>query len=88
MRLYLLHQQVEAIHQTQRFEFVFGQRARNTAGDLVTKLVIAGSDKGAVKICVVIHWKSLPVCRENSWKGRAGGTLRGNGLAYDLRSHP
>ena len=47
--------QIKPVHQAQRAEFFFGQRAIKTAFDLLGELGDAGAHEGVVKVGIGIH---------------------------------
>ena len=50
--------QIDAVHQPQRLEFVFGQFARQAPRDLVAEFGDALGDQGAVEFVVDVHARS------------------------------
>ncbi|MNL81334.1 hypothetical protein D3C87_2084190 [compost metagenome] len=52
--------QVDAVHQPQRFERVFGQFTAQAAFDLIAELVDTRGNEGMIEFIVTVHVVSVP----------------------------
>jgi hypothetical protein len=52
--------QIDAVHQPERLESIFGKLARQAAGYLVAKLRDTVGNKGMVEFVVTVHRSSFP----------------------------